>query len=367
MNSRTIVIAIVAAFALCCIGSGAVMTLSVLEKALASAKNPDPTPVVTTNPKKDDDDEQGDDEKDDAPVAPPADTDDSPDDDETIPTANTDEPPDFLPPEEGVSTFAIYYAKKSKVPALGALKLASKGTVLHALKNTDEIEDAETPFVSLEEQTTLDYPVNSEALEADASLDAVSRKLVAGSQSVAVLTIITSGSPEEERDAQKAVLAFAKATGGVVWDDDSGEFLNAVNFKAQRLDSWQGSVPMAQEFYSVVHNPGAKTTELATRGLKRFALPEIELHDVSKADEAKAVLFLSVVAQALVENQDAPPDLKTELTISLAGLKHDGFRKQLEPQVSGTGIATITFKVGAEEAALQVLFKNGSLREFFGN
>ncbi len=366
MNSRTIVIVIVAAFALCCIGSGAVMTLSVLDKALASAKNPDPTPVAPpTTTDKDDDD--SDDEKDDAPVAPPADTDDTPDDDETIPTANTDEPPEFLPPEEGVSTFAVYYAKKSKVPALGALKLASKGTVLHALKNTDEIEDAETPFVSVEEQTTLDYPVNSEALDADESLDAVSRKLVAGSQSVAVLTVITSGAPEEERDAQKAVLAFAKATGGVVWDDDSGEFLNAVKFKAQRLDSWQGEVPVAREFYSVVHNPGSKTTELATKGLKRFALPELEL-EVSKADEQLGVQFLAVVAQALVENQDTPPDPKTELAIVLTNLKHDGFRKQVEAQVgSGTGAATVAFTVGAEEAALKVSFKQGSLREFFGN
>lgn len=368
MNSRTLVIVIVAGFALCCIGSGAVMTLSVLDKALASAKAT-PEPVTAATPPKPADDPPDDDQ----PVAPPADTDDTPDDDETIPTANEEgddgEPPEYVAPEEGVSTFAVYYAKKSKLPVAGALAAAVKGTRLRALKRGELVEDAEAPFIAAEEQTTLDFPVNAEVLDA-AELDAVSRKLLQTSQSVAVLTVVTSGEAGEERDVQKAALAFAKATGGVLWDDDSSEFFPVAGFKARRLDGWEGELPQASHFYSVVESSGEKTTDLATRGLKRFALPELELHDVAKADTARATALLAVVAQTLLENADAPPDDATQLELSVAGLKHPGARADAQAAIgSGTGTAKVHFNATGDSAlpALQVLFTTGSLREFFGN
>jgi hypothetical protein len=368
MNSRTIVIVIVAGFAQCCIGSGAVMTLSVLDKALASAKD-DTGPVTAVTPPKPDEDTPDDDQ----PVAPPADTDDTPDDDETIPTANRDgddgEAPEYVPPEEGSSTFAVYYAKKSKLPVAGALALAVKGTALHALKRGELVDEAEAPFIAVEEQPTLDYPVDAEALE-KATLDASSRKLLENSQSVAVLTVVTSGDATEERDAQKAVLAFAKATGGVLWDDDSNEFFPAAGFKTQRLDGWAGDLPLAANFYSVIENGDGKRVSLATRGLKRFALPELELHDVAMADVPRARAFLAVVAQTLVENADTPPDETNKLAVSIAALQHPAAKAQAEAAgSSGVGSALVNFKtVGDSELpALQVRFSTGSLSEFFGN
>lgn len=368
MNSRTIVIVIVAGFALCCIGSGAVMTLSVLDKALASAKD-DTGPVTAVTPPKPDEDTPDDDQ----PVAPPADTDDTPDDDETIPTANREgddgEAPEYVAPEEGYSTFAVYYAKKSKLPVAGALALAVKGTALHALKRGELVEDAEAPFIAVEEQPTLDYPVDAEALE-NATLDAASRKLLEGSQSVAVLTVVTTGAAAEERDAQKVVLTFAKATGGVLWDDDSNEFFPVAGFKTQRLDGWAGDLPLAANFYSVIESADGKGLDLATRGLKRFALPELELHDVAKADAERARAFLAVVAQTLVENADTPPDDTNALAVSVAALQHAGAKARAQAALgSGAGTAQLHFKsVGdADLPALQVLFSSGSLGEFFGD
>ncbi|MGV3623849.1 MAG: DUF2314 domain-containing protein [Archangium sp.] len=320
MNSRAIVIAIVALFALCFVGSGAVMTLVLVERVATGEKNfPDDKEKRPTV-----------DEKREPLNAPEAELDENEDDDDVIETLEAPKraAERFVQPTEGRSQFAIFYPVSSKLPLLPTLQKQLKGTKLKVFRGDPPL-GTRPPYVLFKEETTLDYSVVEGAtLEHAYGLDEAAQEKLTHAKKVAVLDVVTPVSVAEQLEVARVVYGFAKATNGVVWDELTQDYFSPDAFKERRVDGWERGTPWAALHFKVfAEDKGRKGTSLLTAGLRRFGVPEIELHGVSGNTLKSGNHVVNVVGQLLAEDpRRAKPGA---FTIAIGAMKHDGYRQSL--------------------------------------
>ncbi len=314
MNSRAVVIAIVALFALCFVGSGAVMALVFVErlatgeKILPESKVKDGTPRASA-----------------VEPAPEATTDDSPDDDEIIETIEDSARPEFAAtydaPVLGYSQFAIFFPKKPKLAPWAALQKVTKGTKLKPFKSPAPTS-AKLPVIELKEESTLDYAVvEGDSLDKARGVSDDDKDALPAAKTVAVFNVLTPVSLAEQLEVARVMVALTELTGGVLWDEQTQEYFSAGAFRERRVDGWEKGVPWAALHFSVfVDAPDKGGLEFATGGLRRFGLPELELRGVSRNSRVAANRFVNLVAQALAESgEDIEPG---RFTVDLAKIKH---------------------------------------------
>lgn len=321
MNSRAIVIAIVALFALCFVGSGAVMTLVLVERMATGEKN---FPEPKNRPAAPDDDDA---EK---PTAPEAQLDENADDDDVIETLEAPKraAEKFEQPTEGKSQFAVFYPTPSKLPLLPTLQKQLKGTRLKVFRDEAPL-GTRPPFIVYKEETTLDYSVvEGVALEKAWGLDAAQQEKLKGAKKVVVLDVVTPVSVTEQVGVGQVVYAFAKATNGVLWDELTQDYFSPEAFSERRIEGWETGTPWAAVHFKVfAEDTGRNGMSLSTSGLRRFGLPEIELHNVPGNALKSANHAVNVVGQLLVENPKvAKPG---PFTISISKMQHEAYRKSL--------------------------------------
>lgn len=321
MNSRAVVIAIVALFALCFVGSGAVMALVLAErvatgqKALPEPKRKEVVQKETT-----------------AEPAPEATVDDSPDDDEVIETLDDSTRPEgaasYDAPVLGYSQFAIFFPSKPKVAPWAALQKVTKGTKLKPFKSPAPTK-TKLPIIELKEETTLDYAViEGDSLEKGRGLSDDDKSALPKAKTVAVFNVLAPVSVSEQLEVAKVMAALTEVTGGVLWDEQTQEYFSADAFRERRVDGWEKGVPWAALHFSVfLITPDKGGLEFATAGLRRFGLPELELRGVSRNSRVAGNRFVNVVAQALAESgEDIEPG---RFTVELAKIKHSVVQKSV--------------------------------------
>lgn len=324
MNSRAIVIAIVALFALCFVGSAAVMTLVLVERMATGQK---------TLPDKQGKDAPPVDDNRDVEPAPEATLSD-PDDDELIETledsTRTERAANYEAPTVGESEFAVFYAKAPRTPPLPALQKLVKGTPFKVYAGKAPAR-AKPPFFVLQQETTLDYAVvEGQAIERARGLSDDEKESLPLAKAVAVVQVITHVSAVEQRDAARFIARFAAATSGTVWDELTQEYFSPDELLKRRTEDWQGNVPWAQLHFTVfVDEPDRGGLEFATAGLRRFGLPELELRGVPRNSRSVGFSLVNVVAQLLVESIDDEV-IPGRYPVDLSRLKHAGYRKYVE-------------------------------------
>lgn len=335
MNSRALVIAIVALFALCFVGSGAVMTLVLVERMATGQK---------TLPDKQGKDAPPVDDNRDVEPAPEATLSD-PDDDELIETLEdsrrTERAANYEAPTIGTSEFAVFYAKAPRTPPLPALQKLVKGTPFKVYAGKAPAR-AKPPFFVLQQETTLDYAVvEGTALDRARGLSDDEKAALPDAKTVAVLRVATQVSVTQQRDVVRLVARLAESTGGVVWDELTQEYFSPDALLTRRTADWEGNLPWAQMHFTVfVDEPENGGLSYATAGLRRFGLPELELRGVPRNSRDIANRLVNVVAQTLVEHIDDEV-IPGRYPVDLTKLKHAGFRKYLdEASVKGAAKKT---------------------------
>lgn len=311
MNQRVVVIALVALFAICFVGSGAVATLALIGKVVDGGrdkperKTSSPEPDETTTP----------------PAITPLEV-----DEELLPPDDAEA--EFEPPFFGSGELAVFHVEKAKVAPWAALQKAARGTKVKVFKGAAP-ETADPPYLEFKDLLTDDYAViEGETLENGRGLTPAVKKALPGAKRVTVVDFVLPLEGNPMLEVSQVMAAFAKATGGVLWDEEAQEYLSQDAWKTRRIDSWEKTVPHVSLNFTVFVSTVEKGVTLKSAGMKHFGLPELELDNVARASRDSAVSLLNATAQLLVEQQEqvGPGPLK----VSLKAMRHAQHRKNLE-------------------------------------
>jgi uncharacterized protein YegJ (DUF2314 family) len=311
MNSKVIAIIVVGLFVTCCFGSFAAAGLYVVAKgAEASRTTTVAGPVArrTTSP---------------LPEEPSPPDEALPPEEEPVPA------PEYRAPDAAAAEFAVFHLAPLKTPARRALTVALKGRSYRLMAGADFAPDAPSA-VTLEEASTEDYEVLKDSyFDMARGLSEADKRHLADSRHVSVLRFRGPVSVQAAKDTAAITAAFAKATGGIIWDEEVREYLSLAEFTRRRLDSWEGPVPHVSLTISLLmSDEDDGLGSLTSAGLRHAGLPEVRLESIPRSSMKSAGNLLNALAQHLVEDpaQAAPGAGRLDLT----SLKHAAHRAFLE-------------------------------------
>jgi hypothetical protein len=354
MSQRVIVIVLLALFTTCFVSSGAIITLKLIGGVVSSATAERPKRVVDLPPEPEESSPPALSEQDDpvtsvVPAEPP-----EPEDAVMPEDEPEDEPFEFQPPLIATGEFAVFHQDKAKLAPLAALQKAVKGTSVKVFES-EAPASAIPPYVELRDLSTDDYAVIGGATLANGhGLSDAVKKALPNAKRVSVVDVYLPLGGQSLLEVSKVMLAFAHATGGVLWDEETNEYLSAEAWKTRRVDSWEKTVPNVSLSIKVYEDPFDEGTDLRTGGMKHFGLPELVLENVPNHLKDQSRSLLLAAAQSFAERKG--PAAEGTLTVSLPRLKHVAFRKELERQTAANADRTLDLElVGRREAKLPTL------------
>lgn len=235
----------------------------------------------------------------------------------------------FEAPTSAVGQFAVYRLERAKVDPWLALQRAAKPAGLAVYKEAAP-EDAVAPYLVLREFPVKDYAVlEGSFLEAGRGLSAEQKaKLPKSTLPVSVVDAVMPLETDRFLEVAKALAAFAAATGGVLWDEETREYFTVDSWRSVRIASWDKGVPQAMSHFTVQVSSGETSAALRTAGLRHFGFAELELRDVPLDEVDRAIGLLNATAQTFIEGDlDASPG---PLTVDLSAIRHVAQWKNLE-------------------------------------
>lgn len=323
MNSRAIGIALIALFALCFVGSGAVAVLTLLGK-VADAPAEESAPLPDSPPEAAADDEP----PEIARVDPGTLSDEEAADEATDEAAEAKGAPAYEAPRFATAQFAVFHSEGPKLAPQVALAKAARGTRLKVYKDRAP-PSAAPPYVTLRQLPVDDYAViGGQTLDSGRGLTPAQKAALPKTKKVSVIDVVLPPQPAQLEEVARVMAAFAQATGGVLWDEQAQEYLALSAWKERRVDSWEKGVPQGPLNYTVFVDTVDKGVELQTAGLRHFGLPELELTAISRSSRDAAVAVINAVGQTLLERPTlAEPG---RVTVDLNKLKHGEERAVLQ-------------------------------------
>jgi hypothetical protein len=240
---------------------------------------------------------------------------------------------------------AIYHLPRPAVdPATVVRRLARQAGIelVAALPKTL----GPAPMVALRSPSIEGYPPpQPEMLEWVADgLTAAQRKQLGATAGVTVLDF--TGPPAQARAVYRRALdLMAKlqaATGGLLWDDETGEIFTAASW-LDRLQGWNEEVPSVVSHVAVRWYNHGELIRMITKGMAKFALPDLVVSEVDPSSTAAMGKVLDLVAQAMLER----PLLEKAgtLPVSVDGSTHAEFRawagQHLYPNARRKGVVQL--------------------------
>lgn len=336
-GGKVVAIALVALLAVCFVGSCSVGAVALVSSIADNVDRPrrvdDPdwkkpkvkSPLASPKPRPADED-------DDQPPAvdPLAMVDDdstppTPDDDATPPV----EPGLWTPPEFATAEFAVYHPTKAKADGWKTVQKLAKAIKLPAYLDSTP-DDAEPPYLIFRTLEGDEYaPIGGETLELAHGLSQKERDALLDAKSASVVDVtLPLKSTAKLQEVTKLMADLQKATGGVLWDEESQEYFSPAEWKKRRLDGWEKGTPDGLFHFTVYVTDKDGLFELQTGGLAHFGLPELKLSRVPGSLKNPGNNLINVLAQQLIEGTIAAQP--GEVTVKIAELKHKARRESLK-------------------------------------
>jgi uncharacterized protein YegJ (DUF2314 family) len=146
-------------------------------------------------------------------------------------------------------------------------------------------------------------------------------------QEVTTLTFLGPGAQAiaTYRVAIGLVAALARATGGLPWDEETREVFTLDTW-SQRVQAWDGDVPDMPRHVTVHMYPDGELHRLVTLGMAKFALPDVAVNQVSKANSDSMLSLINLTCQTFVERKQVAH--AGRLSVALDTVKNDAFRQR---------------------------------------
>jgi uncharacterized protein YegJ (DUF2314 family) len=239
-------------------------------------------------------------------------------------------PPGPLFAPRATFRFTVVHTPKPDVPVLPKVEELVRQRFT-ALRLTGE--GAAT--VRASERALKDHPLPEQGMLelAVRGLSPQEQARLAASERVTVLEFTTQPPAfEAVRQAHELALELVRASGGLLWDEQAGEFFSAEGWHERRLEGWDGGEPYAQRHFNTrVYSDWDGTARLMTAGLGTFGLPDLGVQGVPVPVAGTVASFLNLTAQLLLEGTAVRKD--GAFPVALDALKLAPYREALLEQV----------------------------------
>jgi len=244
--------------------------------------------------------------------------------------------------------FAIFHLPKPTQPSVARAAVVARGARLD-FRGTPSTQEPphSTLYAHVESTKSYPPPLGEKFQHTTRSLSDETLKALAASEQVTVLDFQLS--PPSFTDLRRAYAVagdLAAATGGVLWDEETSELFSLQDWNTKRLSAWSQGIPPGMRHFAMHLNelPGGEAT-LATAGLSKFGLPEVQVAQAPAALQAQLAALVNVTAQTLIEQQRLAEPGK--LTVALASLQHQELRELLsqakQPEAPGQVTLGLTY------------------------
>lgn len=145
---------------------------------------------------------------------------------------------------------------------------------------------------------------------------------------------------QANRHALEVVQALTRATGGIIWDEQTREVFTPEALEA-RLSSWTGQLPDVSAHVTIHAYREGELLRLVTLGMAKFALPDVAVENVSSSDSRKMGEMVNLVCQRMVETGKLAE--RGIMRLDADELKHAGVRERAKtyPAEGATHKATL--------------------------
>lgn len=164
-------------------------------------------------------------------------------------------------------------------------------------------------------------------------------------QKATAVTIFSFTGPGKDalasyRVALRALLALEKTAPGILWDEDARVAMGRDAWAA-RLDDWTGDVPRVDRQFSIDGYRDGELLRIVTLGMRRFALPDVVVSQVTSHDFKSMGTLVNIVCQTLVERSALPRP--GEIDVAVATLTNTAARAYYlaDFEEGGTGGGTL--------------------------
>jgi uncharacterized protein YegJ (DUF2314 family) len=135
---------------------------------------------------------------------------------------------------------------------------------------------------------------------------------------------------EHVLDGMQAACALherlARATGGVIWDEETREGFSADEWHKRRLSSWKNDLPDISQQVAIHAYKKETFVRAITLGMAKFGLPDIAVEDFSWDSSRTMGILVAIFGQAMLEGAGA--DSPESFTLDLKKIRHDDVRER---------------------------------------
>jgi uncharacterized protein YegJ (DUF2314 family) len=121
---------------------------------------------------------------------------------------------------------------------------------------------------------------------------------------------ITAAEPtmhEINRQAMELLLAVARRSGGLIWDESTRQLFTPESWKKMRLDRWTGRLPRAPTLFAIHNYQDGELRRLVTLGLEKMALPNLVVEQVAPSSAERVAMIINLTAQTMLEGGVVQP------------------------------------------------------------
>lgn len=151
------------------------------------------------------------------------------------------------------------------------------------------------------------------------------------------------------REAHELLLALARETGGLLWDEETREVFTPEAWQERRLDLWHGALPDAPSQFTIHLYRSGELLRAISLGMGKLGLPDIVVEELPAGSSNSVGNLINLTAQTLLENGrlDSPGCLR----LDVATLKNESLKRDISASYldGATGQADLALVLGTRE------------------
>jgi uncharacterized protein YegJ (DUF2314 family) len=128
-------------------------------------------------------------------------------------------------------------------------------------------------------------------------------------------------------EAYELLLALARETGGLLWDEETREVFTPEAWQERRLDLWKGPLPDAPSHFTIHLYRSGELLRAISLGMGKLGLPDLVVEELPAGSSSSVGNLINLTAQTLLEKGrlDSPGCLR----LDVATLKNERLQKDI--------------------------------------
>lgn len=233
--------------------------------------------------------------------------------------------------------FAVYLPEKPPAPPMEALRQALKATAgaPTLTQKLDEPPKNAVVMATLNEKVATTYapPDADQVQRFGRGLSKEQAAALARSRSALIMDFAHPSAQRMSAYRSSLLIAeqVARATGGLLWDEETREVFTPDAWHARRLESWERDVPDVMQQIVIHAYRGERQVRAISLGMGKFGAPDVVIDNFPWSSNAQMGNLINAMAQLSVEG--ASIGANGQFDLDFAALRHPRIRDALQKQL----------------------------------